>query len=284
MPKYHTNVNSFLTPILGLYGINIKDFVTEFENKTKFITSDIIVPLRVRISKIKTFEISFQTPYVSNIVRNMDEINVLTIYKLSLLKNVRMVDLGINDICITYKNIIEYTTLFIKTLNRSNKSIILNKKLPGFLKSNFVRSITSNILKKNLYGVFANFNNESSFLRERIKNQLAFYNIDFRRMNINNNSNFSSVYYLSSGNFGSLYHIVDLFPSKNLYSLFPLFYRFKSNIVEFKFLNDLMNSLDRKLPFFIRCNVFEFLIVLKKITNKLLKLVNANLSSVNKIS
>ena len=37
IPKYHTNMVSFLTPILGLYGINVKEFINDFDIKTKFI-------------------------------------------------------------------------------------------------------------------------------------------------------------------------------------------------------------------------------------------------------
>lgn len=48
---------SFLTPVLGLYGINVKEFINDFEAKTKFINFDIVIPTTVRISKIKTFEI-----------------------------------------------------------------------------------------------------------------------------------------------------------------------------------------------------------------------------------
>lgn len=54
IPKYHANMVSFLTPILGLYGINVKEFINDFDIKTKFINFDVIIPTLVRISKIKT--------------------------------------------------------------------------------------------------------------------------------------------------------------------------------------------------------------------------------------
>ena len=95
IPKYHTNMVSFLTPILGLYGINVKEFINDFEIKTKFINFDVIVPVLVKISKIKTFEIILKTPYVISILSNLPNfsvtrpnIDLISIYKVSLLKSV----------------------------------------------------------------------------------------------------------------------------------------------------------------------------------------------------
>ena len=95
IPKYHTNMVSFLTPILGLYGINVKEFINDFDIKTRFINFDVIVPVLVKISKIKTFEIVLKTPYVVSILSNLPSFSVtkpnielLSIYKLSLLKSI----------------------------------------------------------------------------------------------------------------------------------------------------------------------------------------------------
>merc|ERR1711879_539085 len=95
IPKYHTNMVSFLTPILGLYGINVKEFINDFDIKTKFINFDVIVPVLVKISKIKTFEIVLKTPYIVSILSNLPNfsvtkpnIDLLSIYKVSLLKSV----------------------------------------------------------------------------------------------------------------------------------------------------------------------------------------------------
>merc|ERR1711879_872844 len=75
IPKYHTNMVSFLTPILGLYGINVKEFINDFD--------------------IKTFEIVLKTPYIVSILSNLPNfsvtkpnIDLLSIYKVSLLKSV----------------------------------------------------------------------------------------------------------------------------------------------------------------------------------------------------
>ena len=72
IPKYHPNLVSFLTPVLGLYGINVKEFINDFEEKTKFINFDVIVPTRVAISKIKTYKIFVKTPYLAPILSNVE--------------------------------------------------------------------------------------------------------------------------------------------------------------------------------------------------------------------
>lgn len=56
LPKYKENMNSFLAPILGLYGINIQEFIEEFEDKTIFINFDIVIPIKIILYKTKSYE------------------------------------------------------------------------------------------------------------------------------------------------------------------------------------------------------------------------------------
>lgn len=90
IPKNHPNLTSFLTPLLGLHGIDVKKFLIEFLAKTQFLGNiDIILPISVTISKIKTFSIFFKTPYISALVNlNSDKLNILSFYKFFLIKSV----------------------------------------------------------------------------------------------------------------------------------------------------------------------------------------------------
>lgn len=89
IPKNHPNLISFLTPVLGLHGINVKEFIVEFNNRMQFLDLDIIVPVQVAISKIKTFNIFFKTPYVSSLVGlGFNKLNLLISYKFLLVKSI----------------------------------------------------------------------------------------------------------------------------------------------------------------------------------------------------
>lgn len=88
VPRGVENLVSTLTPVLGLYGINVKDFLLDFELKTRFVAdlSDLVIPARVKISKIKTFDTVIKTPYLATIIPS--ELTVLEVYKLFLVKSV----------------------------------------------------------------------------------------------------------------------------------------------------------------------------------------------------
>ena len=87
VPRSSDNLISVLTPILGLYGINVKDFLLDFESKTQFAHNipDLLIPACVKISKIKTFEIIIKTPYLASIIPA--ELTILEVYKLFLIKS-----------------------------------------------------------------------------------------------------------------------------------------------------------------------------------------------------
>lgn len=90
IPRNHPNLLSFLTPMLGLYGINVKEFINEVEFRLKFLNeiTDIIVPVEVVITKIKTFFLFFKPPYVSNLLalHEFKTLNLLVVYKLLQVK------------------------------------------------------------------------------------------------------------------------------------------------------------------------------------------------------
>jgi hypothetical protein len=189
IPKYHTNMVSFLTPILGLYGINVKEFINEFEIKTKFITFDVIIPTSVKISKIKTFEINLKTPYIIPLLSNLEDfsinkpdINILSIYKLSLLKSL----VGHNFLYSYHKNVYVSVRKYISLIVKGNLDIrvprvIFNfssmydsKKIElDFLKKKFVSFIGLKKLTINNFGVFLAFNNSSAYLINLLKKTLS---------------------------------------------------------------------------------------------------------------
>ena len=192
VPKYHTNMVSFLTPILGLYGINVKEFINEFEIKTKFINFDVIIPVRVKISKIKTFQIYVKTPYITSILSNLSgfslskpNINVLTLYKISLIKSICYTNLLVFMQKKIYSSIRKYVSLIIKVnstisvgkvkLNSLNlcmydKVINIKKGLVSFAFLNKVVSAN--------FGVFTTFNNVNGVYLNYLKTALGVYDLN----------------------------------------------------------------------------------------------------------
>lgn len=284
MPKHHTNVNSFLTPILGLYGINVKDFVAEFENKTKFIINDIIIPLRIRISKIKTYEMYVQTPYVGNMANICGEIDLLSVYKLSLIKNIRMFDLGTGDLKKTYTNVRKYLPLFSKELNKPVENLLVPKNFPVFLKKNLSGLPLMRNIHENKYGAFVSFVNATSFKLDRAQKQLKSLGISFRKLNTSKNFNICNVYYMSVYDFDNLKKINSVFTEKS-YSLIPLFYRYNNNILPYIFVSAFIKAVEKSKNVIVPTpNIFKIILLISVIMSKTIKLINANLSSTIKTS
>jgi ribosomal protein L11 len=232
IPKYHSNMVSFLTPILGLYGINVKEFINEFELKTKFINFDVVIPTSVKISKIKTFEISLKTPYIVPLLSNLEEfslnkpnINVLSIYKVSLLKSLVSNSFLYNYHKNIYISLRKYISLVVKgTLDIKTAPRYLNfpdtgtSKILGlsFLKNNFLKFINLKKLLSNNYGVFVVFNNVSACLINTLKKSLSAYNIFLDKIQ----AKFASTL---SGNFR--FHGNIFFISSQYFNFYSIFYK-----------------------------------------------------------
>ena len=208
IPKYHTNMVSFLTPILGLYGINIKEFINDFNLKTKFINFDVIVPTRVKISKIKTYEILLKTPYIISIISNVQgfsvfkpNINILTVYKLSLIKSI----FGLNFADFIHKSVYIALRKYIHLITKFNLYLplgrtVLVKSFTTSLKSNSLkRSINSFILLKKLnfskFGLFVTFNNFSLRKINNLKTALGLYGVSINKVKSSFISSLSSIYF-----------------------------------------------------------------------------------------
>jgi Ribosomal protein L11, N-terminal domain len=305
IPKYHANMVSFLTPILGLYGINVKEFINDFEQKTKFMEYDVIIPTKVKISKIKTFEIFIKTPYVVPILSQVEsfsltkpDINVLTFYKLSLIKSIFASSQLFNLQKRIYVSIRKYISLVIK-ITSSVSVLSLDLNLISF--SSKIRQIKKNLnslllyktVVYNRYGVFLNFNNVNNTYIDYLKNSLSIFHLGLIKVNpkMLNIFSFKSYfagqnYYLFSHNLSYLHTFLKQM-SATIFSsnMFPIFYRIGSNLLNTNFLKlyVIQYSHFRKLDVFtiILKLLHRSLKLLNYTQLRLLKILkyNANLSS-----
>jgi hypothetical protein len=307
---------SFLTPILGLYGINVKEFINDFDIKTRFINFDVIVPVLVKISKIKTFEIVLKTPYVISILSNLPNFSVtkpnvdlLSIYKVSLLKSVFFSNFLYTFHKRIYLSLRKYLSLVIKVnfhLNISQafiKKSFLNLNSLFLLKSSLQNSIFLYKLLQNTYGVFVNFNNSSASNINYLKVALAVQNISIFKTkssllsSLMGNKYFSgNIYFIGSPQlnyFASFLREILLRSPDS--SLFPVFFKVGANLLNQSFVKifvSAFNSQSRstnfyilKIIYIISIRIFKNLNFLnKKIIFLLNKNLNANISSSTKES
>jgi hypothetical protein len=316
IPKYHTNMVSFLTPILGLYGINVKEFINDFDIKTRFINFDVIVPVLVKISKIKTFEIILKTPYVISILSNLPNfsvtkpnIDLLSIYKVSLLKSI----FYSNFLYVFHKRIYlslrKYLSLVIKvnfhlSVNQAFvKGAFLNLKCLLLLKSSLQNSAFLCKLLQNTYGVFINFNSSSASNIGYLKVVLAIQNLSIFKVKssllsslIGNKYFYGNIYFIGSPHlnyFLSFLKEVSLKPLDS--SFFPVFFKVGKNLSNqsfIKFFVSAFNSQSRLANFYVLkiiyitfIRIFKNLNFLnKKLMFLLNKNYNANISSNTKES
>jgi hypothetical protein len=229
IPKYHNNMVSFLTPILGLYGINVKEFINEFELKTKFITFDVVIPTSVKISKIKTFEITLKTPYIIPLLSNLEDfsinkpnITILSIYKISLLKSL----LSNNFLTSYHRNIYisirKYISLVVKGIFEIRalpavldlpESFGAKKMALPFLKNSMCSFLNLKSLLTNHFGVFVIFNNASAKSISYLKKNLSIYGISFNKIkskfisSLSNNAYFKGNVFLISSPFLNFFSV-----------------------------------------------------------------------------
>jgi hypothetical protein len=224
IPKYHANMVSFLTPILGLYGINVKEFINEFETKTKFINFDVIIPTRVKISKIKTFQIYVKTPYIISILSNLSNfslskpnLSILTLYKISLIKSIYCTSLLLFMQKKIYSSLRKYVSLIVKVnssisvgisnlnnldLGMYNKVVNIKKGLTSFV---FLNKIVSDN-----YGVFITFSNANAVYLNYLKTTLGVHNLNIVKVKVKFLSSLigkqyfnGSLFYISSNKFNN---------------------------------------------------------------------------------
>lgn len=264
IPKYHANMVSFLTPILGLYGINVKEFINEFETKTKFINFDVIIPTRVKISKIKTFQIYVKTPYIISILSNLSNfslskpnLSILTLYKISLIKSIYCTSLLLFMQKKIYSSLRKYVSLIVKVnssisvgisnlnnldLGMYNKVVNIKKGLTSFV---FLNKIVSDN-----FGVFITFSNANAVYLNYLKTTLGVHNLNIVKVKVKFLSSLigkqyfnGSLFYISSNKFNNYLFFWREVSKKDFGSnFFPVYHRFGLNLTCKSFFKSLVNS------------------------------------------
>lgn len=293
IPKYHHNLVSFLTPVLGLYGINVKEFITEFELKTRFINFDVTIPVRVRISKIKTFQISIRTPYIISILSNIPDfslpkssLSALTVYKLTLLKSV-FGNYALTHQRLIYSSIRKYLSKIIKASLLPISDVKIANNISIFHSDVLeIKNISHNILffKKLIvekYGSFVTFNNASGAYMGYLKTSLSLLNLSITKINAkllssltNNRYFYGSIYYISGKGYNQVINLFQQLISKKTLrgSLFAIYYRFGLNLLTPTF---------AKLVFTSFSNLSSEVVLLKLLNRLLLNNIRS-LNLVNK--
>jgi ribosomal protein L11 len=308
IPKYHANIVSFLTPVLGLYGINVKEFITDFETKTRFINFDIIVPVRVKITKIKTFEIFVKTPYITSILSNLEgfsltrpNLNALILYKVSLIKSVFSMNRLDNRHKMIYTSIRKYIARILKTVSiasvgrvsisdiDSSRFAHISRLKRSFSNFVFIRKI---IFQK--YGFFVAFSNQSGDRLNYLTNSLSLQSVSITKVNAKLLSllsaipfNSNSFYVASSQLSFAINFLTYVLKLNQSSSFFVSYYRLDSNVVSGNFLKEFLlsfNKLKGQIVLLKTLNfVFLKLIRSVKFLNltviRLLNYKNANISS-----
>jgi hypothetical protein len=253
IPKYHNNMLSFLTPILGLYGINVKDFINEFESKSKFINFDVIIPVTVRITKIKTFSIDLRTPYVSSVLNSLDlpfkALNVLTFYKIVTLKSLKGNILLNNNLKLNYSNLRIYLS---RVFNLNESLLIKRDKLvyPNsytYLRLSIKNTLHSFFFINNIsfngnYGLFVSFYNYDSKIVNTIKLISSLFNVKLLKIKPKLLSVFlpkikGQTFFFHSRRFSNLNAFFNSVKFNQSSSYFDLFFKINNNILYPSFFN-----------------------------------------------
>lgn len=296
IPKKHNNLVSFLTPILGLYGINVREFINEFESRTSFIDLDIIIPVKLEVSKIKTYNILFKTPYISNIVSNFEykfHVDILTIYKFVLLKSIYnsktiQLNLYLNIYCLLRnyffkRNVVELPS---NITNNANLNLIFS-----IIKKNIIISKTLKKLIYNKYGFFIRFNNPSNKKLNKLEQLFNLYGIQLFKLPSKLVSPFlkfclnGNLFFWGSRNFSNFFSILNIVKNDSKYSFITILEKFNNNIgVRF--------FIDKALKWVVKVSLhslFRIILILNYRFIKTLfvkkysfcRIVNAYLSSIN---
>lgn len=252
IPKNHANLNSFLTPILGLYGINLKEFIKEFTEKTKFADNwDIILPVKVLITKIKTFFMRLCSPYISSILNLTADFNknILNFYKIFLLKSVYC---GTNSLLVfkyIYRNIRVYLNKTYKINNFYNsKTPILHFDNFFFFKRPEILLLRKLIYSK--YAVVFFFFNHASYKISEWKKDLIKFNLKILciKKNLNIFLDFfkKDLYLLGSDRLNRFFSFMDNNTLKEVSTFKPFLWKFNTNFLSnYFFIEKIYNFLNK---------------------------------------
>lgn len=271
IPKNHSNLNSFLTPILGLYGINLKDFINEFAEQTKFINNfDIILPIKVLITKIKTFSMRLVSPYISSLLNlNTNFIkNILNFYKIFLIKFVSCKILFKSSIILKklYKNIRVYLNKTYKTNNLCYfKRPVLSFDNFFFFKRPEILFLRKLIYLK--YGVIFFFFNHASYKISDWQKDLIFFNLKVLRIykNLNIFLNFykKDTYFLGSNCLNNLFNFFKLNFFKEVSTFKLLLWKFNMNFLSnVFFMENFYQHFNKTDKNFLMKNILKLFLIL----------------------
>jgi hypothetical protein len=175
VPKNHPSLVSLLTPALALYGIATKDFLTEFEKITSHLEYDLVVPLNLTITKIKTFQLTLKTVSLNNILHiyNLSNkqkfiLNTLFVYKLLLLKSIHF-NKFLKPSAVLYKNLKNYLELAISPVQN-------NKRVVGTV------VIRQPNIHKAPFGVFFSFFVANSSYLTFLKTSASLFNVNLTKI------------------------------------------------------------------------------------------------------
>ena len=110
IPLYkEKNLISFLSPILGQYGVNVNNFINQLINFTKDYNKDLLLPVKVYILKNKECFFNIESLRVNFLMKNIIPcLNIIDIYKISLIKSVFNYVFNKNITKIYFRNIFYY--------------------------------------------------------------------------------------------------------------------------------------------------------------------------------
>ena len=110
IPLYkEKNLISFLSPILGQYGVNVNNFINQLINFTKDYNKDLLLPVKVYILKNKECFFNIESLRVNFLMKNIILcLNIIDIYKISLIKSVFNYVFNKNITKIYFRNIFYY--------------------------------------------------------------------------------------------------------------------------------------------------------------------------------
>jgi len=107
-------------PALGQHGVNIMQFVREFNDRTSKMEEGVVVPIIISIFKDKTFNFIMRTPPASYLLKkaagiakgsgapNKDKVGKVTLKQIEEIAKTKLPDLNANDVAAAIK-IIEGT-------------------------------------------------------------------------------------------------------------------------------------------------------------------------------
>jgi len=102
-------------PALGQHGVNIMQFVREFNDRTGKMEEGVVVPVIITIFKDKTFNFIMRTPPASYLLKkaagiakgsgapNKDKVGKVTLKQIEEIAKVKLPDLNANDVAAAMK-------------------------------------------------------------------------------------------------------------------------------------------------------------------------------------